>query len=157
MRQNRRREVVITGVGSPQKIDAVRTLHADEMFVYANVPPPQAAAEPARGERFDVVLDNGRTLVRRTPQMPVPRGMASPAWSPGWRTTEIDLIELFVRRLRILRFRVASPNDIRTALRLCDQRVIVPPARTLPLPKAAEANARLGRRQHVGTVVLVRP
>jgi len=68
----------------------------------------------------------------------------------------LDIIELFRRGHRILGFRMASPGEIRTALRMAlDGRIVVPVDRTFPLSAAADAHSYMDERRHVGKIVLV--
>ena len=149
---------VIASVGNADKVEPVRALGADEVFVHADTPPTEAVAELTNGAGVDAVLDTtGGPLFDQHLKSLRQDGRLALCGAHAGETTEIDLIDVFVRGLRILGFRVASPTDIRTALRLVlDGTVEVPIARTFPLSEAAEAQSFLDRREHVGKVVLVR-
>lgn len=149
---------VIASVGIVQKVDAVRALGADEVFVHADVSPSQAVAELTGGAGVDAVLDTtGGPLFSEHLRCLRRDGRLALCGAHAGEIAEIDLIDVFVRGLRILGFRVASPTDIRTALNLVlDGKVVVPVARTFGLSAASDAHVYLDRREHVGKVVLVR-
>ena len=57
----------------------------------------------------------------------------------------------------MLGFRVASPDEIRTALTMAlDGRIHVPVDRTFAMQDAGAAHAYMEERRHVGKIVLVR-
>jgi NADPH:quinone reductase-like Zn-dependent oxidoreductase len=149
---------VIASAGNAEKAERVRALGADEVFVHADTPPSQAVAELTKGVGVDAVLDTtGGPLFDEHLKSLRRDGRLALCGAHAGETTEVDLIDVFVRGLRILGFRLASPADIRTALRLVlDGTVEVPIARTFPLSEASQAQEFLDRREHVGKVVLVR-
>jgi NADPH:quinone reductase-like Zn-dependent oxidoreductase len=68
----------------------------------------------------------------------------------------LDIIELFRNGHRILGFRIASPEEIRAALRMAlDGRIRVRVDHTFPLSEAGAAHAYMDERRHVGKIVLV--
>jgi NADPH:quinone reductase-like Zn-dependent oxidoreductase len=68
----------------------------------------------------------------------------------------LDLIELFRNGSRILGFRVATPEEIRSSLEMALAGTItVPLARTFAMSEAGAAHAFVDERRHVGKVVLV--
>lgn len=149
---------VIASVGRREKIDAVRALGADEVFVHADVSPSQAIGELTRGAGVDAVLDTtGGPLFADHLRCLRRHGRIALCGAHAGGTTEIDLMELFVRGLRIVGSRLPTPKDIRTALRLSlEGKITVPVARTFFQAQAAGAHAFLARREHVGKVVLIR-
>jgi NADPH:quinone reductase-like Zn-dependent oxidoreductase len=149
---------VIASVGRAEKVEAVRALGADEVFVHTVAPPSEIVAELTDGAGVDAVLDTtgGPLFVEHLRSLRRDGRLALCGAHAG-ESTEVDLIDLFVRGLKILGFRVATPTDIRIALRLVlDGTVVVPVARTFALSEASEAHVFLDRREHVGKVVLVR-
>lgn len=149
---------VIASVGNPQKVEAVRELGADEVFVHTEVSPLEAVEELTAGAGVDAVLDTtGGPLFAEHLRCLRRDGRLAVCGAHAGQSTEIDLIDVFSRGLRILGFRVASPTDIRTSLKLVlEGKVNVPIARTFPLSQASDAHVYLDRREHVGKVVLVR-
>jgi NADPH:quinone reductase-like Zn-dependent oxidoreductase len=149
---------VIASVGNAEKVEPVRALGADEVFVYRDTPPSEAVAELTNGAGVDAVLDTtGGPLFDQHLKSLRQDGRLAFCGAHAGETTEVDLLDVFVRGLRILGFRVASPADIRMGLKLVlDGTVRVPIARTFPLSQASEAQVFLDRREHVGKVVLVR-
>jgi len=68
----------------------------------------------------------------------------------------LDIIELFRHGHRILGFRVATPDEIRTSLAMAlDGAITVRVDRTFPTAQAAAAHAYMDERRHVGKIVLV--
>ena len=109
--------------------------------MHADTPPSQAVAELTKGVGVDAVLDTtGGPLFDEHLKSLRRDGRLALCGAHAGETTEVDLIDVFVRGLRILGFRLASPADIRTALRLVlDGTVEVPIARTFPLSEASQA------------------
>jgi len=67
----------------------------------------------------------------------------------------LDIIELFRHGHRILGFRVASPDEIRSSLAMAlEGRIRVPVDRTFPMAEAAAAHTYMDERRHVGKIVL---
>jgi NADPH:quinone reductase-like Zn-dependent oxidoreductase len=147
---------VIASVGSAAKAERVRALGADEVFVHAEVDPSHAVAELTGGRGVDAVLDTtagpllGEHLacLRRD-------GRLAFCGAHAGEKVEVDMLGVFVRGLRILGFRIATPEEIRTALGLAlDGSVRVPIDREFHLSEAAAAHEYLERREHVGKVLL---
>jgi NADPH:quinone reductase-like Zn-dependent oxidoreductase len=68
----------------------------------------------------------------------------------------LDVPELFQHGWRIVGFRIAPPDELRTAVQLIRDGVVrILVNRTFPLSDAAEAHRYLDQRQHVGKVLLV--
>lgn len=150
---------VIASVGSADKVERVRDLGADEVFVHTEVEPSRAVAELTGGAGVDAVLDTtagpllGEHLacLRRD-------GRLAFCGAHAGEKTEVDMLGVFVRGLRILGFRIATPDEIRTALELAlDGTVRVPIDREFHLSEAAAAHEYLQRREHVGKVLLRNP
>jgi NADPH:quinone reductase-like Zn-dependent oxidoreductase len=150
---------VIASVGSADKVGRVRDLGADEVFVHTEVEPSRAVAGMTGGAGVDAVLDTtagpllGEHLacLRRD-------GRLAFCGAHAGEKTEVDMLGVFVRGLRILGFRIATPDEIRTALKLAlDGTVRVPIDREFHLSEAAAAHEYLQRREHVGKVLLRSP
>ena len=148
---------VIATVGDPVKLAQVLELGADDAFSYRERPVPETVAELTGGRGVDAVIDTvGGELFGAHLGALAPDGRLATCGAHGGEVVELDIIELFRRGHRILGFRVATPEEIRQSLRMAlDGRIRVPVARTFPLAQAAEAQAFLARREHVGKVVLV--
>jgi NADPH:quinone reductase-like Zn-dependent oxidoreductase len=147
---------VIASAGSAAKAERVRALGADEVFVHAEVDPSAAVAELTGGRGVDAVLDTtagpllGEHLacLRRD-------GRLAFCGAHAGEKVQVDMLDVFVRGLRIIGFRVSTPDEIRTALQLAlEGRVRVPIDREFPLAEAAAAHEYLARREHVGKVLL---
>jgi NADPH:quinone reductase-like Zn-dependent oxidoreductase len=147
---------VIASVGDPAKVERVRELGADEVFVHSEIRPSAAVADLTGGAGADAVLDTtagpllGEHLdcLRRD-------GRLAFCGAHAGETVAVDMLGVFVRGLRILGFRVATPEEIRTALQLAlDGRVRIPIDREFALSEAAAAHEYLERREHVGKVLL---
>jgi NADPH:quinone reductase-like Zn-dependent oxidoreductase len=148
---------VIASVGAPEKADAVRALGADEVFCYHETPVEEAVAEATRGRGVDVVVDTtGGPRFAEHLEALAPDGRLVTCGAHAGEVVLLDIIELFRRGHRILGFRVATPDEIRTALQMAlDGRITVPVDRTFPLSEAADAHAYMDDRRHVGKIVLV--
>jgi len=147
---------VIASVGSADKVDRVRDLGADEVFVHTEVDPSRAVAELTGDAGVDAVLDTtagpllGEHLacLRRD-------GRLAFCGAHAGEKVEVDMLDVFVRGLRILGFRLSTPTEIRTALALAlEGSVRVPIDREFHLSEAAAAHDYLQRREHVGKVLL---
>jgi NADPH:quinone reductase-like Zn-dependent oxidoreductase len=114
-------------------------------------------SEATEGRGVDVVVDTtgGPRFGEHLAAM-APDGRLVTCGAHAGEVVPLDVIELFRRGHRILGFRVATPDEIRTALRMAlDGRIVIPVDRTFPLSAAADAHAYMDERRHVGKIVLV--
>jgi len=148
---------VIASVGAPEKVDPVRALGADVVFCYREASVAEVVSEATGGRGVDVVVDTtgGPRFGEHLAAM-APDGRLVTCGAHAGEVVPLDVIELFRRGHRILGFRMASPGEIRTALRMAlDGRIVVPVDRTFPLSAAADAHSYMDERRHVGKIVLV--
>ena len=148
---------VIASVGAPEKADAVLRLGADVVFCYLETPVADAVADATGGRGVDAVVDTtgGPRFAEHLAAM-APDGRLVTCGAHAGEVVPLDIIELFRRGHRILGFRVATPDEIRTALEMAlAGRISVPVDRTFRLAEAAEAHAYMAERRHVGKIVLV--
>ena len=148
---------VIASVGAPEKADAVLRLGADVVFCYLETPVADAVADATDGRGVDAVVDTigGPRFAEHLAAM-APDGRLVTCGAHAGEVVPLDIIELFRRGHRILGFRVATPDEIRTALEMAlAGRISVPVDRTFRLAEAAEAHAYMAERRHVGKIVLV--
>ena len=148
---------VIASVGAPEKVAPVRALGADVVFCYRETSVAEVVSEATEGRGVDVVVDTtgGPRFGEHLAAM-APDGRLVTCGAHAGEVVPLDVIELFRRGHRILGFRMASPGEIRTALRMAlDGRIVVPVDRTFPLSAAADAHSYMDERRHVGKIVLV--
>jgi NADPH:quinone reductase-like Zn-dependent oxidoreductase len=148
---------VIASVGSPEKGEAVRALGADLVFCYRETSLAEVVSEATDGRGVDVVVETtgGPRFGEHLAAM-APDGRLVTCGAHAGEVVPLDIIELFRRGHRILGFRVATPDEIRTALRMAlDGRITVPVDRTFPLSEAGDAHAHMAEQSHVGKIVLV--
>jgi NADPH:quinone reductase-like Zn-dependent oxidoreductase len=148
---------VIASVGAPEKADGVRVLGADHVFCYRETPVADAVRDATDGRGVDAVVDTtGGPLFGEHLAAMAPDGRLVTCGAHAGEVVPLDIIELFRHGHRILGFRVASPDEIRTALRMAlDGRIRVPVDRTFALGEAGAAHAYMDERRHVGKIVLV--
>jgi NADPH:quinone reductase-like Zn-dependent oxidoreductase len=148
---------VIASVGSPEKVEGVQALGADVVFCYRETSVAEAVSEATEGRGVDVVVDTtgGPRFGEHLAAM-APDGRLVTCGAHAGEIVPLDVIELFRHGHRILGFRVATPDEIRTALRMVlDGRITVPVDRTFRLAEAGDAHAYMDERRHVGKIVLV--
>jgi len=148
---------VIASVGAPDKADAVRALGADVVFCYRDTPVAEAVAGVTGGRGVDAVIDTtgGPRFGEHMAAM-APDGRLVTCGAHAGEVVPLDIIELFRHGHRILGFRVATPDEIRTSLAMAlDGAITVPVDRTFPTAEAAAAHAYMDERRHVGKIVLV--
>jgi NADPH:quinone reductase-like Zn-dependent oxidoreductase len=148
---------VIASVGATEKVDAVRALGADLVFCYRETSVAEAVSEATDGQGVDVVVETtgGPRFGEHLAAMAADGRLVTCGAHAG-EVVSLDIIELFRRGHRVLGFRIASPDEIRTALRMAlDGRIAVPVDRTFPLAEAAAAHTYMDERRHVGKIVLV--
>jgi NADPH:quinone reductase-like Zn-dependent oxidoreductase len=148
---------VIASVGAPDKADAVRALGADVVFCYRDTPVAEAVAAATGGRGVDAVIDTtgGPRFGEHLAAM-APDGRLVTCGAHAGEVVPLDIIELFRHGHRILGFRVATPDEIRTSLAMAlDGAITVPVDRTFPTAQAAAAHAYMDERRHVGKIVLV--
>ena len=148
---------VIASVGAPEKADAVRALGADVVFCYRDTPVAEAVAEATGGRGVDAVIDTtgGPRFGEHLAAM-APDGRLVTCGAHAGEVVPLDIVELFRHGHRILGFRVATPDEIRTSLAMAlDGAITVPVDRTFPTAEAAAAHAYMDERKHVGKIVLV--
>jgi len=149
---------VVASVGSPEKMELVRALGADAVFCYRETAVGDAVRAATDDGGVDAVLDTtGGPLFADHLAALRPDGRLVTCGAHAGEVVSLDIIELFRNGRRILGFRVASPEEIRTALGLgLDGAITVPVARTFPLSEAGAAHAFVDEHRHVGKVVLMR-
>jgi NADPH:quinone reductase-like Zn-dependent oxidoreductase len=148
---------VIASVGATEKVDAVRALGADLVFCYRETSVAEAVSEATDGQGVDVVVETtgGPRFGEHLAALAADGRLVTCGAHAG-EVVSLDIIELFRRGHRVLGFRIASPDEIRTALRMAlDGRIAVPVDRTFPLAEAAAAHTYMDERRHVGKIVLV--
>jgi NADPH:quinone reductase-like Zn-dependent oxidoreductase len=148
---------VIASVGATEKVEAVRALGADCVFCYRETSVAEAVSEATDGQGVDVVVETtgGPRFGEHLAAMAADGRLVTCGAHAG-EVVSLDIIELFRRGHRVLGFRIASPDEIRTALRMAlDGRIAVPVDRTFPLAEAAAAHTYMDERRHVGKIVLV--
>jgi NADPH:quinone reductase-like Zn-dependent oxidoreductase len=149
---------VIASVGSAEKKESVLALGADVVFCYRDSTVASAVAAATDGDGVDAVLDTvGGPLFSDHLAALKPDGRLVTCGAHAGEVVPLDLIELFRNGRRILGFRVATPDEIRSALQLAlGGTITVPVARTFSLSEAGAAHAFVDERRHVGKVVLIR-
>jgi NADPH:quinone reductase-like Zn-dependent oxidoreductase len=148
---------VIASVGAPEKVEAVRALGADIVFCYPGTSVAEVVSQATGARGVDVVVETtgGPRFAEHLAAM-APDGRLVTCGAHAGEVVPLDVIELFRRGHRILGFRVATPDEIESALRMAlDGRIAVPVDRTFRLSEAAEAHAYMDERTHVGKIVLV--
>jgi NADPH:quinone reductase-like Zn-dependent oxidoreductase len=148
---------VIASVGTPEKLEPVRALGADIVFCYRETSVTEAVAEATEGRGVDVVVETtgGARFGEHLAAMAADGRLVTCGAHAG-EVVPLDIIELFRHGHRILGFRVATPDEIRTALEMAlAGRIAVPVDRTFALREAGEAHAYMAERRHVGKIVLV--
>ena len=148
---------VVASVGAPEKVEPVRALGADVVFCYRETPVAEVVSEVTGSRGVDVVVDTtggprfGEHLAALAPD-----GRLVTCGAHAGEVVPLDIIELFRRGHRIMGFRVATPDEISTALRMAlDGRITVRVDRTFRLSEAGRAHAYMDERSHVGKIVLV--
>lgn len=149
---------VLASVGAPEKIEPVEELGADAVFCYRDWPVQQAVAELTDGRGVDAVVDTvGGALFHEHLLALRPDGRLVTCGAHAGEVVRLDMVELFRRGLRILGFRLATPDEFREALRMVFSGSIrVPVDRTFEMSAAGDAHAYMGERNHVGKIVLLR-
>jgi NADPH:quinone reductase-like Zn-dependent oxidoreductase len=149
---------VIASVGSPEKEESIRALGADAVFCYRDTTVRSAVDAATDGEGVDAVLDTvGGQLFSDHLAALRPDGRLVTCGAHAGEVVPLDLIELFRNGSRILGFRVATPEEIRSSLEMAlTGTITVPLARTFAMSEAGEAHAFVEERRHVGKVLLVR-
>jgi NADPH:quinone reductase-like Zn-dependent oxidoreductase len=148
---------VIASVGAPEKIEPVRDLGADVVFCYRETPMVEVVSEVTESRGVDVVVDTtgGPRFGEHLAAM-APDGRLVTCGAHAGEVVPLDIIELFRRGHRIMGFRVATPDEISTALRMAlDGRITVRVDRTFRLSEAGRAHAYMDEQSHVGKIVLV--
>jgi NADPH:quinone reductase-like Zn-dependent oxidoreductase len=148
---------VVATVGTEAKRETVSSLGADRVVIRDD-DIEEKLLEATDGRRFDAVLDTvaGRELFMKHLSLLREDGTLVTCGAHAGEWVELDVVRLFQHGWRIVGFRMAPPDELRTALSLImDGQVKVPIARTFPMSDAAEAHRFIERQQHVGKVLLV--
>jgi NADPH:quinone reductase-like Zn-dependent oxidoreductase len=148
---------VIATVGAPEKIEPVSALGADVVVSYRNVSIRDVVADVTGGRGVDAVIDTvaGPLFGEHLSSLREDGRLATCGAHAG-EVVDLDVVELFRHGWRVLGFRVATPEEIRTSLALAlDGRIRVPIAERFALSDAADAHRFMDERRHVGKIVLV--
>lgn len=148
---------VVTTVGSPDKVEAVRSLGADAVVSYRTGDLARELLEASGGRRFDAVLDTvGGELFPVHLSVLREDGTLVTCGAHAGEVVPLDIIPLFRNGWHIVGFRVAPPNELEASLQLVRQgKVSVPIARTFSMDECAAAHRFAEERRHVGKVLLV--
>jgi NADPH:quinone reductase-like Zn-dependent oxidoreductase len=147
---------VIATVGGAAKRERVAALGAEAVIDHQAEPVGERVRELTAGEGVDAVLDTvGGPMFAEHLGCLRPDGRLATCGAHAGEVVDLDIVHLFQTGRRILGFRVATPDEIRTAIDLVTSgRVNVPIDRSFPLSKAGEAHGYLESRVHVGKVLL---
>jgi NADPH:quinone reductase-like Zn-dependent oxidoreductase len=150
---------VVASVGSPEKLEAVRALGPDIVFCYSTDDTAAIIAEATGGRGVDVVIETvgGETFEQHMATLALDGRLAVCGVHGGAEVT-LNLARTYSRGLQIRGFRLATGEELRTAIALAlSGRVRIPIAATFPFEQAAGAHELLASRRIVGKIVLVRP
>ncbi len=148
---------VIATVGGAAKRERVADLGADVVIDHQVQPVGERVRELTGGAGVDAVLDTvGGPMFAEHLGCLRPDGRLATCGAHAGEVVDLDIVDLFQTGRRILGFRLATPDEIRTAIELVTSgRVTVPIDRTFPLARAAEAHRYLESRTHVGKILLI--
>ncbi|HEU4974160.1 MAG TPA: zinc-binding dehydrogenase [Baekduia sp.] len=147
---------VIATVGAPDKVEQVRELGADAVLCHRDVALRDAVAELTSGAGVDCVLDTvgGPQLQDHLATLRLD-GRYVICGAHAGEVVELDLVALFQHGHRLLGFGFCTEAELRESLaHVLEGRLRVPVAARYPLSEAAAAHRDMGRRQHVGKLLL---
>jgi D-arabinose 1-dehydrogenase-like Zn-dependent alcohol dehydrogenase len=152
---------VIATTSSQSKRELIKSLGADQVVLHGGdeVEPEELTKEllKAGGRRFDAVLD---TVAGRQfgVHLEVLRddGMLVTCGAHAGEIVDLDVVKLFQHGWRIVGFRIAPPDELRSAVELIRNGVVkILVDTTFPMSQAAHAHGYLDQQRHVGKVLLV--
>jgi NADPH2:quinone reductase len=157
---------VIATAGSPQKCEACLALGAHRAVDYRQEDFVEAVKAETEGRGVDVILDmvGGDYVDRNIRSLADDGRLVNIGYQSGSKVT-VDMMRVMLKRLTLtgstLRIR---PTEVKGAIACAVERHALPEVAsgkvkividsTFPLPRAAEAHARMETSQHVGKIVL---
>lgn len=150
----RARGARVVAVSSGAKLGSVREAGAHDVIDRADGIVEQARAAGPDG--YDVVLDvvAGEVLGRGLPLLRE-GGRWVVAGAVGGHAVAFDVRRLYLHNARIIGSSMHTPAHFAPLMRIARQGKVAPViARTFRLDQAAQAQEELGRRRHVGKIVL---
>lgn len=147
---------VIATVGSEEKLDKAKALGADEVLLHSRNDFARDVKRLTQRRGVDVVIEHvgEATWAQSIYSLAVGGRLVTCGATTGY-DVKIDLRYLFSRHLSILGSYMGSKAELFSVLDLLTRGLVKPVIdKLLPLSHAAEAHARLERREQFGKIVL---
>lgn len=147
---------VIATVGSEEKLPKAKALGADEVILHTRSDFARDVKRLTQRRGVDVVIEHvgEATWAQSVFSLAVGGRLVTCGATTGY-DVKIDLRYLFSRHLSILGSYMGSKGELFSALDLLTRGLVKPVIdKVLPLSHAAEAHARLERREQFGKIVL---
>lgn len=147
---------VIATVGSEEKLDKAKALGADEVLMHSRSDFARDVKRLTQRRGVDVVIEHvgEATWAQSIYSLAVGGRLVTCGATTGY-DVKIDLRYIFSRHLSILGSYMGSKAELFSVLDLLTRGLVKPVIdKVLPLSHAAEAHARLERREQFGKIVL---
>lgn len=139
------------------KLARAKQYGADVTINYTDVDFSEVILEETNGQGVDVVLEHvGTATWEKSIRSLAKNGRLVSCGVTTGNIGEINIRKMYQKQLTIMGSALGTPTELRTLVRLAEQRQLVPIIdRTLPLEKAAEAHQLLESRKNFGKICLI--
>ncbi|MCY4404479.1 MAG: zinc-binding dehydrogenase [Candidatus Poribacteria bacterium] len=148
---------IFATASTDEKLARAKQFGADITINYKDIDFSEVILEKTNGRGVDVVLEHiGTVTWEQSINSLAKNGRLVSCGVTTGNIGEINIRKMYQKQLTIMGSALGTPTELRTLVRLAEQRRLIPIIdRTLPLDKAAEAHQLLESRKNFGKVCLL--
>lgn len=148
---------VFATASTDEKLARAKQFGADITINYIDVDFSEVILEETNGRGVDVVLEHvGAATWEQSISSLAKNGRLVSCGVTTGNLGQLNIRKMYQKQLTIMGSALGTPTELRTLVRLAEQRKLIPIIdRTLPLNKAAEAHQLLESRKNFGKVCLL--
>jgi len=148
---------IFATASTDEKLARAKQFGADITINYKDIDFSEVILEKTNGRGVDVVLEHiGTATWEQSINSLAKNGRLVSCGVTTGNIGEINIRKMYQKQLTIMGSALGTPTELRTLVRLAEQRRLIPIIdRTLPLDQAAEAHQLLESRKNFGKVCLL--
>lgn len=148
---------IFATASTDEKLARAKQFGADITINYKDIDFSEVILEKTNGRGVDVVLEHiGTATWEQSINSLAKNGRLVSCGVTTGNIGEINIRKMYQKQLTIMGSALGTPTELRTLVRLAEQRRLIPIIdRTLPLDKASEAHQLLESRKNFGKVCLL--